>query len=222
MRATPYVCEAVATIVDRVGHGFDDLVGGTRDALTRARMKRAVLAVTVLAATTGTASAGGTYVGLGIGTAPAISEDSDRIESDGRSMRGILGMRWGQWSIEGSLGGNELLRFNNNRSAAVPFGDLYNLSASGKFNLPLGNNFEAFGRLGVNHLVVRGEDEGNNASGNGLLFGGGFEYKLNLGVAGGSIFVDYTINRGEMILDATDQTYDLTTRTWTLGLTIGI
>jgi hypothetical protein len=185
-------------------------------------MKRAALAVTLLAATAGTAKAGGTYIGLGIGTAPAISEDSERIESDGRSMRGMLGMRWGQWSIEGSIGGNELLRSNGDRSAVVPFGDLYNLSASGKFNLPLGNNFEAFGRLGLNHLVVRGEDEGNDASGNGLLFGGGFEYKLNLGVAGGSIFVDYTINRAEMISDVSDLTYDLTTRTWTLGLTVGI
>jgi len=184
-------------------------------------MKRAALAIGLLAATAGTASAG-TYLGIGIGTLPAVSEDSDRIDSDTRALKGLIGMRWGQWSVEGSIGGNTLVRTADN-GLINPFGDFYNLGAAAKFNLPLGNNFEAFGRLGVNHLVVRGEDERFNASGNGLQFGAGFEYKLNLGVGAGSIFVDYMINRAAMTGDNDDRfEYDLTTRTWMLGLTLGI
>ncbi len=185
-------------------------------------MNRAVLAIGLLAAATGTASAGGTYIGLGIGTAPAVSEDTDRIDSESRTVKGLLGMRWGQWSIEGSLAGNSLVRAND-RQTFVPFGDLYTLGAAVKFNLPLGNNFEAFGRVGLNHLIVRAENEAANTSGNGLQLGAGFEYKINLGVAGGSIFVDYTINRAAMTGDVNEKLeYDLTTRTWMLGLTIGI
>jgi len=185
-------------------------------------MKRFVLAAAVLAALGGKASAGGTYVGLGVGTIPAVSEDSDRIDADARALKGILGMRWGQWSIEGSIGGNSLTR-TNDRQLVQPFGDFYNLGAAAKFNLPLGNNFEAFGRLGVNHMVVRGDNTDNDASGNGLQAGAGFEYKLNLGVAGGSLFVDYMINRAAMTGDQNPKLqYDLTTRTWMLGLTIGL
>ncbi len=185
-------------------------------------MKRVVLAAALLALGQGNASAGGTYIGIGVGTIPAVSEDTERIDADTRALKGILGMRWGQWSIEGSVGGNTMTRLND-RQVAQPFADFYSLGAAAKFNLPLGNNFEAFGRLGVNHLVLRGDDDANSASGNGLQFGAGFEYKLNLGVAGGSIFVDYTINRAAMTGDNNPKLdYDLTTRTWMLGLTIGI
>lgn len=185
-------------------------------------MKRVVLAAALLAAITGNASAGGTYIGVGVGTIPAVSEDTERLDADSRALKGILGMRWGQWSIEGSIGGNTMNRLND-RQLAQPFADFYSLGAAAKFNLPLGNNFEAFGRLGLNHMIIRGEDEGNDASGNGLQFGAGFEYKLNLGVAGGSIFVDYMINRAAMTGDNNPKLeYDLTTRTWMLGLTIGI
>ncbi len=217
------MCEKLATIRDRGPREFTVLARGTRDARTRARMlKRAALITGLLAATAGTASAGGTYIGLGIGTAPAISEDTDRVDSDSRALKGILGMRWGQWSIEGTIGTNELVRLNQAGTVFNPHGDLYVLGANAKFNLPLGNNFEAFGKLGLNHLVVRADNEQFNQSGNGLLFGAGFEYKLNLGVGGGSIFVDYTINRASMVNESDKELGDFTTRTWMLGLTIGI
>ncbi len=212
----------MATIGAGAEREFTGLARGTRDARVRARMKRAVLAIGLLAVTAGTASAGGTYLGIGIGTIPAVSEDSERVDADSRALKGLIGMRWGQWSIEGSVGGNTLSRAND-RGLLQPFGDFYNLGAAAKFNLPLGNNFEAFGRLGVNHMVVRGENEGNDASGNGIQLGAGFEYKLNLGVGAGSIFVDYMINRAAMTGDVNDKVaYDLTTRTWMLGLTLGI
>ncbi|MBA2541125.1 MAG: porin family protein [Deltaproteobacteria bacterium] len=186
-------------------------------------MKRAALAVTLLVAAGNAPAHAGTYLGLGIGTAPALSEDVGiGMESDSRSLKGMLGMRWGQWSIEGSIGGNTLTRANA-RGVYSPYGDLYNASAAGKFNLPLGSNFEAFGRLGVNHLRIKAENPDNDVSGNGLMFGAGFEYRLNFGVGAGSIFVDYMINRAAMTGDNVERLeYDLTTRTWTLGLTIGI
>jgi hypothetical protein len=190
-------------------------------------MKRAVLAASLLVAMAGTASAG-TYLGLGIGTIPAVSEDTDRIDADSRALKGLVGMRWGQWSIEGSIGGNTLMRDRQSNLEAdkpvfVPYGDFYNLGLAAKFNLPLGSNFEAFGRLGLNHLVVRGENPENDVSGNGLMFGAGFEYRLNLGVGGGSIFVDYMVNRASMESETRPGlATDLTTRTWMLGLTLGI
>src|SRR4051812_209393 len=105
-------------------------------------MNRAsLLAVILVAASSSIASAGG-YIGLGIGTAPAVGSDVtsiDTLPSDGRSGKLLLGTRWGRISAEGAI-----QKFDMTYS-------VYQASAAGKLNFPLGNGFEAFGRFGLQH-----------------------------------------------------------------------
>ena len=177
-------------------------------------MKRACLAVILVAASSGAASAG-TSLGLGIGTGPGLDSDKLDLEADGRSKRGLLGFRFGNFAVEGAVGGFDSLRMDG-----VPY-DAYQASASGKVNITLGNNFEAFGRLGVHRTWLNPEGKPqNNAVGNGWLAGGGFEYRVNLGVSQGSIWVDY--QRTEATLAVGNGTFELTTGMWTLGLSVGI
>lgn len=173
-------------------------------------MKRVpVLAVIVLAASSGVASAG-TYLGLGIGTGPAFDSDKVELESRGRSGRAILGSRWSKLSVEGSLGKYTLMNE----------ADGYQASAAGKLNFPLGSGFEVFGKLGVQHTWLRTGDAMYDASGNGYLVGGGFEYRLNLGIGATSIWVDYQYSHAD--LESERKNYDLGARMWTLGLSVGI
>jgi hypothetical protein len=226
------MCERVATIGDLAGREFADLVRGTTNARVRARMNCAVLVASTLVALAGTASAN-TYIGIGIGPSPAISGD-DRLESVGRSGKLLVGFNFGvpgrspKFAVEGSIGRNGAL-FSDQQDGAVtvlqPYGNMYQAAVSGKLNFVLGNNFEAFGRLGLHHIQADASDQPTrrdtlDVSGNGFLVGGGIEYKLKLGVGGG-IFLDYTISKAELTNDLSALKFDVTMRTWTLGLTFG-
>ena len=57
--------------------------------------------------------------------------------------------------------------------------------------------------------------------GNGYLLGVGAEYRLDLTIASGSIFIDYTYNKAGFQDDRMRQ-IDLSSRMWTLGLSVGI
>jgi hypothetical protein len=186
-------------------------------------MKRAALAVALVAASTGIASAGG-YIGLGIGTAPAIDMDGHDTanegirdaQPDGRSGRLLGGFRFGRFAIEGAVGGFD---------ARLPDGNYpykaYQAQLSGKFTLPLDDHFGAFGRLGLNKLWFN-NDAGRtdlDVSGSGVVVGAGFEYRFDAGLAGGSIFVEYQYSRA----DVSGDVYDFGTthlRMWTLGATL--
>jgi Outer membrane protein beta-barrel domain len=186
-------------------------------------MKRAGLAVVTLAALTGSASAG-TYLGLGIGTSPAVSEQTDRLESGSRSGKLLLGTRFGNVAVEGSLGGFDML-IADQAGTLKTFGSTYQAAIAGKLSVPLGNNFEAFGRAGIHHTWIDTDVDANAVSGNGLLLGAGIEYRLNLIVGQGSIFMDYQYSRAT--LEGTDKfvgnkAFDSSYRMWTLGLTVGL
>lgn len=176
-------------------------------------MNRACLVAATLVALSGTASAG--YVGLGIGSQPALGDDAE-VRPTSRSAKLLAGSRWGRFSIEGALGG-----FGIGRAApgSLEFGNAYQLSLSGKFNLPLGDNFEAFGRVGLAHTWLDAEELVYEAEGNGFLVGAGIEYRLDVGVAGASLFFDYQINRAA--LEGDYQRYDLTSRMFSIGATVG-
>lgn len=180
-------------------------------------MKRACLAVMFVAASSGVANAG--YLGLGIGTGPAMDSDAMEFESVGRSGRVIAGMRWGQLSVEGAIGGFDAVGAMRSRNNVD---DVYQASAAAKLSLPLGSGFEAFGKGGLQRtwLRLQNSDETFNVSGDGYLLGAGFEYKLNLGVAGGSLWVDYQYTTASLTGDR--QSFDLSSRMWTLGLSVGI
>lgn len=176
-------------------------------------MNRACLVAATLVALSGTASAG--YIGLGIGSQPALN-DQGQIAATSRSGKLLAGSRWGRFSLEGALGG-----FGISRAApgSIEFGNAYQLSLSGKFNLPLGNNFEAFGRVGLQHTWLDAEEVVYETEGNGFLVGAGIEYRLDVGVAGASVFFDYQINRAALKGDY--QSYDLTSRMFAIGATVG-
>lgn len=188
--------------------------------LVHARMKRAVLATALLAASSGVASAG-VYIGLGIGTGPSLSRSDDRaVESDGRSARLMLGYRFGRFAIEGAVGGYDLaMQFE-------PNGSLYGStirqgSISGKYGLSLGDGFEAFGRIGFNKSwFALNDNDRFDASGTGIIVAAGIEYRLNVALAGGvSLWVDYQYSRAALEGDLLET--DLNAGLWTLGATIG-
>src|SRR4051812_43537814 len=105
-----------------------------------ARMIRFALTVTVLLAATATSASAGGYLGIGIGTSPPGAGDYGFV-GDGRSGRLELGYSLGRLAIEGS--GTKLGLHSND---GYVYGGV-SLGLAGKYNIPLGDHFEAFGRL---------------------------------------------------------------------------
>ncbi len=160
------------------------------------------------------ASAGG-YLGLGLGTQPAINDEMTPTATPvGRSLRGLGGARFGNVSIEGALNGFDMIPSRNGPTT------MYQLSAALKLNFPLGNNFEAFGRIGLERTWLNLSDSIYDLSGDGFLVGGGFEYRLNAVLTNASIFVDYNVHRAT--LESQANKVDSTTRMFGLGFTVGI
>jgi len=184
-------------------------------------MKRARLAVMLVAALSSVASAG-SYLGLGIGTKPAISDQKDRLETEGRSGKFLLGTRWGNVSAEGAIGGYSVLVSSSD--TFIPLGDAYQASAALKMSLPFASGFEGFGRVGVHHTWINSDKDMNSVSGNGFLIGAGFEYRLNLTVTQASLFVDYQYSKAKLEGDRfkDGMAFESSSRMWTLGLTVGI
>src|SRR5688572_21609991 len=141
--------------------------------LVHARMKVVALAVAMVAASSGIASAGG-YVGLGIGTAPVASSDDYDFQTNGRSARLLGGFGFGRFSIEAALGGfDERMQVDSNGGFYYS-ARLYQASLSAKYNLPLSDGFEAFGRLGVQRTQLSRESDPEDrfaASGSGVVAG---------------------------------------------------
>jgi hypothetical protein len=185
--------------------------------LVHARMKRAVLAMALVTVSSGVASAG-MYIGLGIGTGPSLStSNDDRVEEDGRSARLMLGYRFGRISVEGAVTGYDMA-FGLQTSLYAS--EVRQGSISGKYNHPLADGFEAFGRIGYakTWFSIK-NDERFDASGTGIMLGAGIEYRLKLGLAGGaSLWLDYQYSRAALEGDLIQT--DLNAAMWTLGATI--
>jgi outer membrane protein with beta-barrel domain len=176
-------------------------------------MKRALLVATGLLAISSTASAGG-YLGLGLGTPPGVNDEmATTAAPDGRSLRGLGGMQFGRFSVEGALNGFGVITHHGDQN-------VYQASVAAKYNLPLGNKFEAFGRAGLERTWLSLDDDRYNFAGNGFLIGAGFEYRFDLSVTHASIFVDYMIHHAS--LENTRGKLDETSRIWGLGFTVGI
>lgn len=183
-------------------------------------MKRAALAVALVAASSSVASAG-VYVGLGIGT-NAVSEGQDRLVEDGRSARLLVGYRfrplkYGSIAVEGSISGYGL----GLQDSTVRLMDAYQLSAAGRFNAPIGHKFEAYGRLGLQHTTVGGYMPLYDTSGNGFLIAAGLQYNFDVGIGkGAAVWIDYQINKTELSGDRYKgaTAFDVTERQWTLGV----
>ena len=168
----------------------------------------------LLAASTSVASAGG-YLGLGIGTPPAVSSDANgKHFSDSRSGRLLGGMRFGHLAVEGSLGRFDLVHRGLESTSTT-------LGLGAKYSLPLGSNFEVFGRGGVQRMWLTTNTYPFDAVGNGPYLGGGFEYRFNVVATSASAFVDYQWAKSSVTNDHM-LTYDQSARMWTLGFTVGL
>jgi hypothetical protein len=183
-------------------------------------MTRLALAAVLLAASTSAASAG-TYLGIGIGTAANGSAESsngaDMGTTDGfeRSGRLMVGSRFGKLSIEGQ-GSRYDTTFDHLGYQATQLG------VGLKLNLPLGNNFEVFGKGGVERTWLSTDAATmHDAAGNGWFFAAGFEYRLNLGVTAASLFVDYQRSSTDFINDYLLE-YNGASGMWTLGATVSL
>lgn len=177
---------------------------------------RSLLAVALVAASASAASAG-TYLGLGIGTSATPSGDIPMTSNDGNhSGRLMVGSRFGRLSIEGAGS-----RYGFYRSNATFQGTM--LAIAAKYNYPLGDNFEVFGRGGLQRTwLSTSASTLSDFAGNGWLLGAGFEYRLDLGV-GASVFVDYEHTSTSLVnQDDMRTTKDESIGMWTLGVTLAI
>lgn len=177
-------------------------------------MKSAILAASACLVFSTTAWAGG-YLGLALGTQPGIN---DAMQSEarplGRSLRGIVGARFGNVSIEGAGNGFNVLTQNHGEQT------VYQVSGALKLSLPLGNNFEGFGRVGLERTWLSEGVDRYDLTGNGFVIGAGFEYRLDAVLSRAALFVDYNVHHAT--LEDTRHKVDETTRIWSLGFTVGI
>lgn len=176
-------------------------------------MKSAAFVVASLLALSTSASAGG-YVGLALGTQPSMNDEFDSVATPfGRSLRGLVGFRFANVSLEGAL---------NGFSVATQRGDqtVYQGSVALKLSIPIGSGFEGFVRGGLERTWLSLDDDTFDFSGDGFLVGGGIEYRLNAILANASIFVDYTYHKAT--LDNDRGSVDTTSGMWGLGVTVGL
>ena len=179
------------------------------------RMKAALALGLVMLASS--PAAAGWYVGLGVGP-DANVHGTDEVKSGGRSARLLGGMRFSRLAIEGSISGQSL-HFDDNI-----FGDFSAKEAAiaAKYSIPLGSNFEAFGKAGLHRTWLTHElDATYDAAGNGLLVGAGFEYRITAAIASGSVWVDYTHYAAQLEGDVY-QAYGDGVGMWMIGFTVGI
>lgn len=160
-----------------------------------------------------TPAAAGTYLGLGIGTAPSVGESMSTLEPASRSARLTLGQRLGPLSLEGGAGGYELT------SASAAEARSVSLSGGGKLSFELQGQLEAFVRGGVERTWLSG-DGMSTLSGDGVYFGGGAELRLALPLGSTSVWVDYSRHQATLRNERTE--LEAQTGVWTLGLSVGL
>jgi len=177
-------------------------------------MKRMLLTAAVLGASTSVASAG-VYGGLSVGPDASVQDDVFDLTSPGRAVRLLGGYRLGRFSAEAGISGNTL------RDRGGQDVDHRQLSLVGKYNFPLGSNFELFGRAGLQRTSLSFGDGAFNYTGAGVLLGPGVEYRLNFVAASASIRLDYTISYANTESEGLEKV-SVTSGQWMLGFTVGI
>jgi hypothetical protein len=168
------------------------------------------LAALALLLVAGTAHAGG-YVGLGVGDGIATTGDLE-YKAEGRTLKLIGGFALGKLAIEGSAQRADIWLVSAGREQSMT-----QLGVAGKYSYPLSDGFELYGKLGLNHITIAPKTDGPDGSGNGLLFGGGVEYRSKLPV---TFWVDYTLTNADVTFNEVD--FAMTTRQWMLGASLGI
>lgn len=185
------------------------------DVLVHRAMSRLAVVAVVFAASTSVASAG-TYLGLGIGTsADGNLGDSGTVEGAGRSGRLLLGARMSKLSLEGQASRYDLA-FQSSLYASTQVG------LGLKLSIPLGNNFELFGRGGVQRTWLNHEPGMTyDVAGNGWFGSAGVEYRVNLGLTAASVFMDYQRSSTDFTTERMTE-IEGAAGMWTLGMTVSL
>ncbi|HEY0193080.1 MAG TPA: outer membrane beta-barrel protein [Kofleriaceae bacterium] len=177
-------------------------------------MKSTAVVAAALMSFSATASAG-TYLGMALGTDPSTNDGFASVAQPyGRSLRGLLGFRFGNVALEGALNGFSVTTQRDDQTA-------YQGSVGLKLSLPIGSGLEGFLRGGLERTWLSLDDRKRDFTGDGFLFGGGFEFRLSAILADASIFVDYTFHKTTLENDAR-QSIDATSGMWGLGVTVGL
>lgn len=178
--------------------------------LRKGLMKSLALVAVLLAAST--AHAGG-YIGLGVGDGIGTSGDLE-YRADGRTLKLIGGFAFGKLAIEGSAQRADTVMIMTGRAYS-----LTQLGLAGKYSVPLSDGFELYGKLGLNRMNLGASDSsGLDGTGDGVLVGGGAEYRSKLPV---TFWVDYTVTNATLTIPSYHDT-SLTTRQWMIGASLGI
>lgn len=170
------------------------------------------LASAVLLAAAAPAAAG-PYLGLGVGTAPALG-DQMPFQPSSRSGRLELGQRLGPLAIEGAVAGFELVSARAAEYRSV------SLSGGGKLFFNLQGQLDAFVRGGVERTWLTSAGDMTDYSGDGVYYGGGAELRLALPVGATSLWIDYS--RHQATLTSGKAEVDGSSGMWTVGLSVGL
>jgi hypothetical protein len=179
-------------------------------------MKSAAFVATGVLAISSTALAGPVsgYVGIALGTQPGLNQKlHDFANPMGRSLRGLGGARFGMFSVEAALNSFDVVtRGYGDRSVTE-------LSLAAKLNVPIDNDFELFGRFGIEETWFDLGDDRVNFSGAGFLIGAGVAYRIKLTAVDLSLFVDYNIHQATLSNMVGD--LEVSPRFGALGLIVG-
>lgn len=162
------------------------------------------------------ASAGG-FVGLGVGPSPNLSGDEvNDLEGSGRTGRLFLGYRIQHFSIEGQLTANSTTdSLRNQDDYAARHVALY-----GKYSHPIGDGFEAFGKVGLVQSSY-GNDDTESLSGGGLGAAAGVELRVNLGISAIAFGLEYGLTSVDLELPNGDES-TVRSGQWMLSVSLGM
>lgn len=187
-------------------------------------MKTTLVATALALGISGSAMAGG-FVGIGLGSPSVVQDDTGRFSSAGRSERLMGGyafpVAYGKLALEGAYTSAGANRQVNN--VALPL-DGAILWAAGRYNFPMGNGFEVFGRIGAQYTSLSSTVANRpfQADGKGPVVGAGFEFhpQFKLGVDL-SIWVDVTYASTHLTSAQIQIPSDSSDHLYTLGVTAG-
>jgi hypothetical protein len=158
----------------------------------------------------------GSYIGLGIGSeAPLTGDLGDRFATtDTRHGRLVLGKRFGQLAIEGSLYGTEF----TGPSGAGDFNTL-SLGVDLKYHFGLAASFSAYLKGGLHKTWLQSGDDDprvDSYRGGGHALGAGLQYDFAIA----ALWLDY--NRQSIELSSADGRADMNggAKLLTLGLSL--
>jgi hypothetical protein len=161
-----------------------------------------------------TAAHAGPYLGLGVGTAPDMSDEMQGFTPSSRSGRLMLGQRFSVVAVEGAVGGFQLA--GGARDAQY---DAISLSGGGRLNFTLEGPLALFARGGLERTWLKADDM-PDYRGDGYYGGLGAELRLALPLGETSVWIDYSRHRAT--LRSGDSEIDADNGVWTVGLSVGI